>query len=113
MKYEFSSPREMLEEIQAGTDLFCPDECLYVFLYSDDGAICSYRIGYWDALKLQDMAEEFDDYWGAFLGTGGSIYDDPSHDGFNPKYASNMDFCEEYYRCEWIDCEDVTTMQGD
>ena len=114
MKYEFSSPQEMLNTIQSDVDLYCPEEELYVFNYNIDGAICSYRINRFDAIELQKMSTVGDDYWGAFLGLGGSVYDDPSDDYYDPDYCtSNLDFCEQWYKYNWIDCKDVLTMQGD
>ena len=126
MKYEFDSPQEMLNTIQSNVDLYCPEEELYVFNYNDDGAICSYRISIFEAKELQRISkvgfvsvmhmnnEISEEYWSAFLGLRGSIYDDPSDDYYDPDYCtSNLDFCKQYYRCEWIDCEDVLTMQGD
>lgn len=112
MKYKFGTAQEMLDTVQCGNDLFCPKDGLYVFEYNDEGAICSYRTSLWEAMKIQDLAKEGGDYWGAFLGPGGSIYDDPSHDGFNPEYdTSNLGFCEEHFESEWVDCEDIPPMQ--
>ncbi len=68
MKYKFRSAKEMLDTIQRGNDLFCPDEELYVFEYNNEGAVCSYRLNMWEAMKLQDMAVELSDYWGLSSG---------------------------------------------
>lgn len=87
----FANGKEMLSKIQEGTDLYDPETYTYVFVYNEDGAICTYDISHEDADKLKQM----DDYWGAHLGWGGSIYDTPM----------NLSWCEDNYKGDW---EDVT-----
>ena len=70
---KFTSEEELLDCVRTGVDLYSPSLELYMFLYNDDGAICTYSIAHDHALELSQK----DEYWGAYLGPGGSIYDDP------------------------------------
>lgn len=98
----FNTPHEMYETIaMAGIDLFCPEEELYAFLYSDD-SIAVYWVSPDEAVKLQKMAAEANEYWGAFLGIGGRIYEFNDEERPDP-----INFCEEYFDREWIKCSDV------
>lgn len=102
---KFNTPKEMYDTIVCKIeDLYCPTEELYAFLYGgeDDNSICAYWVSPDEAIKLQALAKENDEYWGAFLGVGGSIYENNDEDRPTP-----MDFCEEYYDREWIKCSDV------
>lgn len=109
MKYKFDSPEEMLMVIQNGNDLYSPSELIYTFVYNEAGSICCYWLRVSEAQELERYSIESDgEYWGAFLGIGGHIYDDPSYDFYDPDWSvSNLDFCKEYYRCDWIDCRDI------
>lgn len=73
----FNSAEDMLEFIQDGNDLWSPSENLYIFVYNEDGAICTYDIDLTQAKELSIKAELYDEYWSTFLGWGGSIYDEP------------------------------------
>lgn len=84
---KFNSAEEMLEFIQDGNDLWSPSEELYVFVYNEDGAVCTYSIDLTEAKELSLKAELYDEYWSAFLGWGGSIYDPPR----------NLKLCEILY----------------
>ena len=83
----FNSAEDMLNFIQNGNDLWSESEGLYVFVYNEDGAICTYSIDITQARELSLKAELYDDYWSAFLGWGGAIYDEPE----------NLELCEELY----------------
>ena len=84
---KFNSAAEMLKFIQDGNDLWSPSEELYIFVYNEDGAICTYNIDLTEAKELSLKAELHDEYWSAFLGWGGSIYDPPR----------NLELCEMLY----------------
>lgn len=104
----FNSAQEMLDCIQKGTDLYNPKTETYVFVYSEAGSIAYYSIDNEEAKELQRKAEENDEYWGAFLGPGGWIVDDPSSDFYNEGDETNLDWCEERYKEDgWIRCEEV------
>lgn len=75
----FNSPEELEDMILSGNDLYNPVLEQYVFAYNINGAIAVYsniEIDY--AKELQEKAEVDDEYWGAYLGAGGVIYDCPS-----------------------------------
>ena len=40
----FVSAKEMYTYLQDAGDLYCAEECLYVFRYSESGALAVYRI---------------------------------------------------------------------
>ena len=88
---KFNISKKMREYIQSGRDIYSPSLEIYMFLYNEEGAICQYSIRQDEAKELNEK----DEYWGAYLGTGGIIYDDPVDDLFNDK-------------CKTVDWEDVT-----
>lgn len=87
---KFNSAEEMLEFIQDGNDLWSESAGLYVFVYNDAGSICTYNIDLTQAKELSLKAELYDEYWSAFLGWGGSIYDEPQ----------NLELCEKLYKVD-------------
>ena len=104
----FNSAEEMLDTIQSGTDLWSEELEVYVFVYNDCGSICYYSIDKEQAEELSREAEDADEYWGAFLGIGGNIYDDPSDpDLLYPPSVSNIEFCNGCCDAEWIKTGDV------
>ena len=108
----FADAKEMNDLITGGTDLYCPSEELYAFVYNDEGSICYYGIGQYEAVELQKEAARDEEYWGAYLGVGGHICDTPEYlmeNGYtNPEeHYKAMDFCEDYYDREWIKTSDV------
>ncbi len=104
---EFNSAQEMLDVIQSGTDLYNPRLGIYVFVYSNAGSISYYSITDEHARELAKLAKENDEYWGAFLGPGGSIVDDPGSDFFDGR-ETNLDWCEDMYKEDgWIDTKEI------
>lgn len=102
-KMKFKNGKEMLEEIQSGTDLYNPRTEQYAFLYNESGSIAVYTISNEHAAKLEKLAKEQGEYWGAFLGSGGSIYDDPSYEDYEEENYSNLDWCNDNYEGDWED----------
>lgn len=98
-----ASAKEMFEYLQDVGDLYSPDERIYVFNYSESGALAVYRICELRAKELSRDSKKADEYWGAFLGPGGSIYDVPGEQ-CGVDYA--MKFCEDWYKSEWYDTRD-------
>ena len=104
---EFSSGYDMLRQLDV-CDLYSPSQEQYVFVYNDRGAICTYHIGLEDAKALEHMTREQDSYWGAYLGLGGWIWDDPDDPNNPPRPGySNIDYCKEMYSCDWINTCDI------
>lgn len=74
---KFRSASSFLEKIEEN-DYYNPITEQYVFLYNDNNSIAVYsNIDEAEARKLSALANETDEYWGAFLGVGGYIYDAP------------------------------------
>ena len=88
----FENGQEMLDTILCGNDLYNAETGEYVFQYSESGSIAVYTLNENTVLKLRQMSEDEGQYWGAFLGPGGLIYDDP---------IFNLDWCEAHYKGEW------------
>lgn len=84
---KFESANAMLDIIQSGMDLYNINTGEYVFSYSDKGAIAAYIIDENYAKELSFKSVETDEYWGAYLGVGGSIYED----------GAEVKWCEEHY----------------
>lgn len=73
---KFNSGKEMLDYILDGHDLYSSSTATYVFAYNDLGSIAVYGEIFEDeANELHWKANDSDEYWGAFLGIGGMIYD--------------------------------------
>lgn len=101
-KIKFSSAEAMLQEVLSGTDLYSPELEEYVFLYNDRDAIAVYsNISPDEAVKLAEKAGTGEDseYWGAFLGAGGSIFDEKEDE---------LSFCSNVYRDQWYDTRDIS-----
>ena len=99
----FASAIEMFTYLRDVGDLYSPDECIYVFNYSESGALAVYGICELKAKELSRDSKKADEYWGAFLGPGGSVYDVPDEQ-CDVDYA--MKFCEDWYKSEWYDTRD-------
>ena len=69
----FKNANAMYDIIQSGMDLYNVNTGDYVFLYSDRGAIAVYNF---DIEQAKDLSlRSADEYWGALLGIGGSIFE--------------------------------------
>ena len=97
----FNNGKEMLNVISQDLDLYNKDTEQYVFKYTECGSICVYSIDNDHAEKLKKQKEEDGEYWGAHLGIGGHIYDDPSHEDYREGDYSNLDWCNDNYDGEW------------
>lgn len=105
---KFDSAKQMLDYIQEGNDLYNPRLEVYVFVYSDAGSIAYYNISVDEAKELERRSREADEYWGAFLGPGGWIVDDPSSDFYTEGRKTNLDWCEAAYKEDgWMDTREV------
>lgn len=82
----FKNAEMMLFFIQFGMDLYNINTGEYVFSYSDKGAIAVYIISEKSARELSLRAVSTDEYWGAYLGAGGSIYED----------GAEVEWCKEH-----------------
>ena len=101
---KFETAEQMLEFINDGNDLYSPKAEIYVFGYNEAGSIATYDITEEEAMKLQNRVKSGDeDYWSAFLGVGGEIWDDPSHELFKKGQVSNLEKCSQLLEHEdWI-----------
>ena len=98
---QFSSPEDFYNELQF-SDMYCPELGYYVFSYNDRGAVCHYDIDLEEAAELSKMSRKYNDYWAAYLGPGGHIWDAEGDTETPPNPGcSNKDFCEAYYNHKW------------
>lgn len=105
MKMKFKTGAELLEAIRS-QDLYCPDKGIYVFPYNEAGSIAYYYIDPEEAAELQAKAKEAEDNWSSFLGPGGWIVDDPSHELYKEGDYTNLEWCEDHIDLEWIPCDE-------
>ena len=86
------SAEDMVNTLQAGMDLYNVLTQEYVFQYNTEGAIAVYSVSLEEAKELEEKSQSSGEYWGAFLGAGGTIYDEP------------LEFCNDKYKLAgWID----------
>jgi hypothetical protein len=116
---KFENGNEMYDYL-IGRDLYSKSLGIYAFEYNDAHAICIYYLQPEEVAKLIEKSKGTENYWGAYLGWGGSILDDSDYDDDEHRYSSDenmrnlylkpsIDFCEETYMVEdWMDTEDVT-----
>ncbi len=109
----FTSAKDMLARVQK-EDFYNMVTEEYVFGYNDAGSIAVYNIGYDEARELQKKVEESDEeYWGAFLGAGGRIWDDESHEDKPAKGCSNLDYCKANFKKEgWVLCSNIPAKEN-
>lgn len=100
---KFNNGKEMYDYLQNSGDLYCEASETYVFMYNEAGALCYYHVSPEEAKELSVKAREMEDYWGAFLGTGGCILDEEE-----PEYSikPSFDFCDEQFNKDWIPTSD-------
>lgn len=101
---KFATAEQMLKFINDGNDLYSPKAEIYVFGYNEAGSIATYDIDEEEAIKLSNKAKGGnEEYWSAFLGVGGEIWDDPSHECYKEGQVSNLDRCSQLLEHEdWV-----------
>lgn len=102
--FHFCSGDDMLVTVTNFDGFYNPDIETYVFAYNDCGSIAVYTdIDPEEATKLATEAKKANEYWGALLGVGGKIYDDPSYPDYDENQASNLEFCKRhFYEGHWF-----------
>ncbi len=106
---KFDTAQEMLDYITDYNechDLYSEKAGIYVFSYNIEGSIVTYDINKIEAKKLAKKVKNDkygEEYWSAFLGPGGKIWDDVSHECYQEGYVSNLEMCEELIEYDdWI-----------
>jgi len=115
---KFENGKQMYDYLCSGKDLYSKSEGVYVFEYNDAHALCTYYLQPEEVADLVEKSKETGEYWGAHLGCGGYVLDNPSCDEY--RYVEDekkralylwpsLDFCEGNYSVEdWMDTDDVT-----
>ena len=116
----FKNWRKMYDYIVEGNDLYDPKSGIYVFVYNDANALCFYYLSLNEVLDLLTIRGNSNEYWGAYLGIGGSILDDYKYIDDEFRYSDDQamrdlylrpsyDFCKENYLYDgWINTNDIT-----
>ena len=90
----FKNWREMYDALSNGKDLYNPIIGKYIFLYNENGSLCTYNLNQEEAINVAKEANG--DTWSSVLGTGGYILDTMTlskEESLKPSY----DFCKENY----------------
>lgn len=99
---EFKNGEEFLDALDCG-DYYNPITETYVYVYNDCGSICFYSVDVEYAKELIKKQLDWDgEYWGAFLGRGGSIVDSEEYDEYEEGDCTPLDWCEGNYEGIWL-----------
>lgn len=100
---KFKNGLEMLLKItEQNLDLYNRELELYVFGYNEYGSIAAYHIENQGASRLAKKAAATHEYWSAFLGPGGAIYDSLAYKQQNEILAERvsdeaLEYCNSYF----------------
>ena len=98
----FDNAKEMLDFINDGHDLYYEKDGTFVTNYNYYNSIVVYDLDEVQVCECKKYREETGGYWIERLGSGGTIYDDPSYPYFEKDQMSNLDFCEQNYKKIWF-----------
>lgn len=93
---KFNSAEGMHHYLCNNGELYNPVKEVYMFQYNEDGAICYYCISEDHAAELAVKSIEDGEYWGAYLGTGGHIYE----------AEEALEICNDFADENWINCRE-------
>lgn len=101
---KFQTAEQMLEYINKGNDLYSRQAEIYISNYNEAGSVCTYNIDQGEAKRLAKLVNDSDvNYWGAFLGVGGQIWDDQTHDCYDECQMTNLDCCKNLIEIDdWV-----------
>ena len=118
---KFENRKQMHDYICSGKDLYSKSLGIYVFVYNDADALCTYNLRPEYIAETIEKSKESGEYWSAHLGWYGSaILDNGEYDDDEHRYSEDenmrnlylkpsLDFCEETYMVEdWMDTDNVT-----
>ncbi len=78
MNVRFKTANEMADSVMNNHDYYNEKTGIYCFRYNESGSICYYRLTNEQAIKTAEKVRKTGEtYWGAALGPGGYILDDP------------------------------------
>lgn len=105
----FEDGIDMLHEIY-DNDLYNIVTGEYVFQYNEKGAIAVYQLSEEEAVRLDELSSSNGEYWGAMLGPGGNIYDDPltCFEDMGSSGYNNLDWCKDHcLNSSWVRVSDI------
>ena len=91
---KFNSAEGMYHYLCNNGELYNPVKEVYMFQYNEDGALCYYCVSEDHAAELALKSIENGEYWGAYLGTGGHIYET----------EEALEICNDFADENWINC---------
>ena len=104
----FNDAQEMLNLLHTDEDLYNMDTGEYIFRYNEEDSIASYHFSVEKAKKLAEVSVIDREYWGAQLGVGGYIYDDPAAEGYEKGGITNLSHCKDVYSIgRWFKTSDL------
>ena len=113
---QFQSWNEMFDYITNGNDLYNPALEIYIFVYNDANALCTYTIDTKKATELRNKAHSDKNHWSAYLSLGGNILENVDYDVY--KYANDENkrklylqpsyaFCQKFWNNDaWVNTND-------
>lgn len=119
-RIKFNNGLEMYNHIAQGIDLYSKTLGVYIFLYNDAGALCTYELCPESVAELIKTSKEYGEGWSSFLGVGGQIYDDIKYNSNEYRYSKNveqhqlyiqpsLDLCNKLYNVDdWVDINELT-----
>lgn len=106
----FSDWQEMYQCLCNGVELYNMETGAFVFQYNDAGALCMYNLSTEYVKEIAARAEEDDECWSAYLGTGGNILDDPNNEEY--RYSKDSDKQAMYLMPSYDYCQDNYAHSG-
>ena len=92
--FTFRTSEMIYKYLMSGSDLYCVDDEVYMFEYSNVGSIAYYDLSLDELLELADEVGP-DDYIGSALGPGGYIIDPDGREEYNDD-VSKLDYSPIY-----------------
>jgi len=115
---KFENGKEMYDYLKTGQDLYSKKLGIYIFVYNDVDALCSYKLNENEVKEILATKGSSDEYWSTYLKASGSILEDKNYEEY--RYSNeedkralflkpSYDFCKKYFKeSDWIDTDNVT-----
>lgn len=108
---KFKTWEEMYRYLENEGDLYNPLLELYVFLYNEAGALCTYNISEEKAMELSVKSKKYNEDWSAFLSVGGNILDNDDFDREHKRDSYlelSYEFCKKHFNKDgWSDTKRI------
>lgn len=112
MELKFANWEEMYDYLVSGQDLYNFKTGDYIFVYNDADALCRYNLSSKETLDLVEKSNETGEYWGAYLGIGGHILDEPDYDDDEHRYSDDQTMRDLYLKPSYDYCKFNFSLDG-